>query len=191
MLVRIGQPVDHGFDAPLGLLSDCHRRIERFLSTLLTIADRYRGAALAPADRAVLTSALDYFRTAAPRHSDDEEQSLFPRLRSSRDPKAGTALEILERLEAEHRVAEDHQDAVEVLGRRWLRENSLPAGDARSLREHLIALDRLYQRHIAVEDQELFPAAGRVLSPAELEEVGREMAHRRNVPFSPPPGIDR
>ena len=189
MLVRIGQSADHGFDAPLGLLSDCHRRIEKFLSMLVVVADARRGAELTPQDRDVLTAALHYFRTAAPRHSADEEQSLFPRLRSSNDAQARAAVARLDTLEADHRVAEDHQDAVDVLGRRWLRQGTLRAGDARSLREHLVALERLYRRHIAVEDRELFPAAQRLLSASELEAVGREMAARRDVPFTPPAGL--
>ena len=38
MLLKIGGPPEHGFDQPLGLLSDCHRRIEHFLFVLSTIA---------------------------------------------------------------------------------------------------------------------------------------------------------
>lgn len=185
MFVKIGQPVDHGFDAPLGLLSDCHRRIERFLEVLLTIADARRGAPLGPADAEAFAGALHYFRTASPRHSADEEHSLFPRLRASKDPDARAAIARLERLEADHREAEDHHDAVEVLGRRWLTNSRLSAGDARALREHLVALERLYRRHIGFEDLELFPAAARVLTDKELEAIGREMAERRQVALSP------
>lgn len=188
MLVKIGGPVDHGFDAPLGLLSDCHRRIERFLAVLVTIADVRRGGPLAPADRDAFAAALHYFRTAAPRHSADEEESLFPRLRASTDPAAKEALARLDALEADHRTAEDHHDAVHLLGERWLRLGALRAGDARRLREHLASLERLYRRHIGIEDHELFPAAGRALNASDLEAVGREMAARRNVPFLPPAG---
>lgn len=186
MFVKIGQRADHGFDAPLGLLSDCHRRIERFLGVLLTIADTRRGAPLTPPDGEAFAAALHYFRTASPRHSADEEHSLFPRLRSSNDPEARRAIDRLERLEADHREAEDHHDAVEALGRRWLANGTLPAGDARALREHLVALERLYRRHIGFEDLELFPAAARVLTEADLEAIGREMAARRNATFQLP-----
>jgi hemerythrin-like domain-containing protein len=182
MLLGIGHASDHGFDAPLGLLSDCHRRIEHFLEVLVVLADVRRGARLAAPDRAALERALEYFRTAAPKHAADEEQSLFPRLRSSTAAGARQAIERLDALEADHRLAEDHQDAVDVLGRRWLRAGTLKAGDARSLREHVVSLQRLYHRHIGVEDRELFPIAGRLLSAADLEAVGREMAARRSVP---------
>lgn len=188
MLVILGQQADHGFDAPLGLLSDCHRRIERFLRALSTIASVRRGAALAANDRQAFETALRYFETAAPRHSADEEESLFPRLRATGDAAAQAACATLDRLEADHRIAEQHHAAVDALGRRWLAEGTLPAAEVERLVEHLAALERLYGEHIAVEDRELFPAAGRLLSPAELEAVGREMAARRGVPFTPPPG---
>lgn len=186
MLVKIGQGADHGFGQPLGLLSDCHRRIEQFLAVLITIADRRNGTTLPVEDRHALESALRYFATAAPRHSADEEDSLFPRLRSSGDPAATAALDTLSRLEADHRVATAHHDAVDVLTRRWLSAGTLQPADADALVVHLGALEALYRDHIRIEDQELFPAAGRVLGPAELEAVGREMAARRNVPFAPP-----
>ena len=189
MLFKIGQGTDHGFDAPLGLLSDCHRRIERFLAALLTVARERRGAPLPDADRKVLEAGLHYFATAAPRHAADEEASLFPRLRASADPLAHAALDTIERLEVDHRVAEAHHTAVDGLGRRWLCDGMLPEEDAAEMVRHLDILQRLYHEHIHVEDQELFPAASRVLTPADIEAVGREMAACRNVPFTPPPGL--
>jgi hypothetical protein len=39
----IGRRPDHGFDEPLGLLSDCHRRIEDFLQVLITLAEQVNG----------------------------------------------------------------------------------------------------------------------------------------------------
>jgi hemerythrin-like domain-containing protein len=45
----------------------------------------------------------------------------------------------------------------------------------------LTQLQRLYERHIAVEDRELFPAAARVLGANDIQQIGREMASRRQV----------
>ena len=187
MLIRVGQRPDHGFDEPLGLLSDCHRRIERFLGVLVTIAGARRGRPLPAADRQALEHALEYFATAAPRHSADEEESLFPRLRASAAPEARAAMAAMDRLEAEHRAADEHHRVVDRLGRRWLEAGSLEEGAVALLLEHLVALERLYGAHIRLEDSELFPAAGRVLTGADLEAIGREMAARRNVPYQPPP----
>ncbi len=188
MLIRIGQHADHGFDEPLGLLSDCHRRIERFLTMLVTVAGTRRGGALDEGDRRALEAALRYFDTAAPRHSADEEESLFPRLRARTDPEAQAACDALDRLEADHRRAEALHERVARLTRQWLSTGTLAEPDASALTDDLAALERLYRDHIAVEDHEVFPAAGRVLGSAELGEVGREMAARRGVGFPPPPG---
>jgi hemerythrin-like domain-containing protein len=49
------------------------------------------------------------------------------------------------------------------------------------LRERLAQLQALYQRHIKVEDQELFPAAAQVLDRTQLRQIGREMAARRQI----------
>jgi hemerythrin-like domain-containing protein len=189
MLIRLGEGADHGFREPLGLLSDCHRRIERFLAALVSVAAR-GGASLAPQDRRLLETALHYFATAAPRHTADEEESLFPRLRASGDPQAATALDAVQRLEADHRRAEVHHAAVDDLGRRWLAGGTLPDTDAAALERHLEALQQLYGAHIDVEDRELFPTAARLLSQSELEAMGREMADRRGVPFDPPRELD-
>jgi hemerythrin-like domain-containing protein len=153
---------------------------------LATIATVRQGGVLPEADREALAGALRYFDTAARRHSADEEESLFPRLRATGDREALAACEALARLEADHRVAERHHDAVHALGTRWLADGTLPQDAARQLREHLAELEHLYREHIGIEDTELFPVAGRTLSAADLEAVGREMATRRGVPFTPP-----
>ena len=51
MPTQIGQRPDHGFDEPLGLLSDCHRRIEHFLDVLATITDEAAAGPLTPSNR--------------------------------------------------------------------------------------------------------------------------------------------
>ena len=40
MPISIGARPQSGFDDPLGLLSDCHRRIESFLGVLIRVVDR-------------------------------------------------------------------------------------------------------------------------------------------------------
>jgi hemerythrin-like domain-containing protein len=181
MPLQIGQRPDHGFAEPLGLLSDCHRRIEHFLQVLLMIDGDAAGGPLDDGPRAELEAALTYFATAARRHTADEEESLFPRLRAVSDPAIVDALDLLGRLERDHQEADRHHAAVDELGRRWLATGSLHPAEVRALRAHLAALQTIYQEHIGVEDRELFPAAARLLSSAQLLEVGREMAARRKA----------
>jgi iron-sulfur cluster repair protein YtfE (RIC family) len=179
MLLKIGQRSDHGFDQPLGLLSDCHRRIEQFLHVLITLAQQAAGSPLTDPQRAQLDAALTYFSTAAPRHTADEEESLFPRLKQSSDPAAAHALELLSRLEHDHADADRHHQAVAAIGRRWLQQGALQSGEITELRRHLAAVQAIYETHIAIEDRELFPAAARLLSRDEIHDIGSEMAARR------------
>jgi len=183
--IQIGGRPDHGFDEPLGLLSDCHRRIEYFLQVLCAVSERAAAGPLSPPQRADLDAALRYFATAAPRHTADEEESLFPRLRRSNDAAAAQALDAVARLERDHATAARHHAAVDALVRRWLEADALDAPHARELSGHLAALRTIYTEHIAIEDGDVFPAAGRLLSRDQLGEIGREMAARRAADTTP------
>ena len=189
MPMQIGQRADHGFAEPLGLLSDCHRRIEHFLQVLAIVAADAAGGPLTAEYRKALEGALRYFAVAAPKHTADEEVSLFPRLRDSADPTAAQALAALDALERDHDEAEEHHKAVDELVTRWLAHDHLPPEGAAELRERLTRLQALYARHIAIEDGEVFPAAARVLDAAQLGQIGGEMAARRQV--APARFIDR
>src|SRR4051812_845589 len=179
MPIRIGQHPDHGFDEPLGLLSDCHRRIEHFLQVLIAVAERSGATILSSRDRADLESALNYFSTAAPRHTADEEASLFPRLRESHDPDVARTLEHLAHLESDHRRADEHHRQVELIVRQWLEAGTANHDAVRALTAHLEALRAIYSPHIELEDRELFPAAHRMLSADQLRDIGHEMKSRR------------
>lgn len=186
MPVQIGSRPAPKDDA-MGWLTDCHRRIETFLGALVLIAERL-GAPLSPADRNGLETALRYFREAAPLHTEDEEASLFPRLRAlaapaaAGGPAAAEAAAVLERareLEAEHRRAETLHAAVERLGQRLLAGGNLPAAEAGEFRAAVAELRVVYARHIDVEDHAVFPAAARLIAAAEQTAMAGEMRRRR------------
>ena len=92
MGIQIGQKPSPTFAQPLELLSDCHRRVESFLRALILVAEQARGGTLNPIQREGLQTALRYFREAAPKHTADEEESLFPRLRQIEGPAVRTLL---------------------------------------------------------------------------------------------------
>ena len=181
MPIQLNRRPDHDFDEPLGLLSDCHRRIEHFLETLIAVHTQAGVGPLSASDRGALEGALQYFKTAAPRHTADEEESLFPRLRESGEPAAVQALSIIDDLEHDHDEANAHHEAVDVLVRQWLDGGTLTPAASADLGERLSGLRTLYQRHISVEDRDLFPAAARLLNEDQIGAIGREMAARRNV----------
>ena len=184
MLITIGSKPEADFSDPIGLLSDCHRRIERFLGVLVTVAAQAEGAALETEQRDALETSLRYFRLAAPTHTADEEESLFPRLRDSRDPRVQPAFSSFEKLRADHRVAEERHRQVEELANRWLSDGVLSVEDTSRLLRMLAGLIEFYAAHIAVEEQEVFPLAAAVLADSTLQLIGSEMAGRRGVAFT-------
>lgn len=181
MPITLGSRPEHGFDQPLGLLSDCHRRIERFLGILKSVIAQADGRALNEQERRAVETALEYFRTAAPRHTADEEQSLFPLLRASETPEAKGAMRIVHALEHEHTAANVAHAEVEFWYRRWLDLGPLAPPQIRKLAQVLQVLHELYQRHIEIEEREIFPLAGKVLAGQQLAQLGKEMAQRRGL----------
>jgi len=178
MPITIGAKKESDFDDPIGMLSDCHRRIERFLDVLARVAERGN---LDGESRAAFEAALRYFRDAAPKHTADEEESLFPRLRALGDPALLGLLAQVDALEEDHVCANRKHEEVERLGRRWLDEGALSAEEMARLLEVLRQLQQLYSHHIAAEDREIFPAAKAALQAADCQAIGGEMAARRGV----------
>jgi hemerythrin-like domain-containing protein len=179
MPVQIGSKT-HNFTDPTGLLSDCHRRVEMFLKMLEAVAAVIDRLATDQTSRA-LESALRYFEQAAPKHTADEEESLFPRLRQIRNPEIESALARLDRLEDDHRRAAPLHDVVDRLGMQYLSEGGLSHPEVREFRDAVAGLAVMYKQHIVVEDELVFPLASRMLSVSEKVAVANEMADRRKV----------
>ncbi|HEY3267009.1 MAG TPA: hemerythrin domain-containing protein [Armatimonadota bacterium] len=181
MQINMSVQPGHDWTQPLGLLSDCHRRVEKFLGIIAQAAAGLNGGALDAGSREALAKALTYFRQAAPMHTADEEESLFPRLRAADTDEARAALAQVDGLEDDHRTADWQHAEVDALGNCWLAEGTLREDDARRLTELSLGLQEHYRGHIALEDTVIFPLAGRAIPERELLEVGREMAIRRGL----------
>lgn len=181
MPVQIGARVESDFTDPVGMLQDCHRRIERFLGVLRVLGEQARGTPLTPDQRTALETSLRYFREGAPRHVQDEEVSLFPRLRHQRNAKVAAALAIVERLERDHSTVEAWHRKLDALGSCWLKEGVLDPTSTSRFQQLTRQLSELYEEHIHVEDNELFPLAASALSRSDLHIIGQEMARRRGA----------
>jgi hemerythrin-like domain-containing protein len=181
MPITLGSKPQAGFTDPIGLLSDCHRRIERFLSALISVAAQARGGELTKEHREAVEVALRYFKQAAPRHTADEEESLFPRIRRLPEEEARDVVARLESLNEGHATAADAHLQVEVTFDRWLSEGRLSSQDWHKLNELLAELSEFYRGHMAIEEGEIFPLAARLLSKEDLQRIGREMAERRGL----------
>jgi hemerythrin-like domain-containing protein len=179
MPVQIGAKAHH-FTDPTGLLSDCHRRIVMFLETLGAVAEVIERPPTEEVARA-LESALRYFSQAAPKHTADEEESLFPRLRQISNPDVTSAFSKLQELEEEHRWANLLHAEVEQLGVEYLSEGRLSRPEVDTFRTAIRDLRSMYERHIGIEDGIVFPLAARLLTEQDKSAIAEEMAGRRKV----------
>lgn len=177
MPVQIGAKLDSGFDDPLGMLHDCHRRIERFLSILCDVAERAHARALTAEEASAIRAALAYFREGGRRHTADEEESLFPRMRAL---APADALDPLERLERDHREAGQLHDDVDRLYSLWLSaESPFDPAQQPSLLNKTRRLRALYAAHIQAEETAVFPRAAQILDREALRAIGSEFRARR------------
>jgi hemerythrin-like domain-containing protein len=160
-----------GFDQPLAMLRACHERIQRQCATLAKLVAHLRSDGLTDSARQAAANIRHYFATAGRQHHADEEQDLFPRLRT--EPELTGLLDTLVR---EHAVMESLWQRLEPL---------LAAPDTiRDLDAFAQLTDEfntVYTQHIARENGELLPRAEKILSSEAQRELGARMAARRGV----------
>ena len=176
MAVQIGARPDSGFDDPIGMLKDCHRRIEHFLDILVRVAQQAQGRALSSEERGAVEAALHYFGESGPRHTMDEEESLFPRLRElGPDAVFGE----VQRLESDHGEAAAIHDEVERLFAKWIVESRLTPDEGVRLAAITGELQQLYKKHIQIEEEQVFPFAAAQLDRNTVATMGAEFKARR------------
>lgn len=169
-----------GFEVPLEMLAACHGRVEGQCATLRRLVVHLAGHGADPQAREAAAAVMRYFDTSAVHHHADEEVDLFPALVESMAGSDAVCLhELTASLTAEHRELERRWRAL----RRPLEQ--VAAGHASALPDdEVLGFIGLYERHIAREEAELLPMAGRLLSDAELDRIGLAMRARRGA-FEP------
>jgi hemerythrin-like domain-containing protein len=174
MAVQIGAKPDSGLDDPIGMLKDCHRRIEHFLEILCVVANRAAGRGLTSEETAAVQAALVYFRVGGQRHTADEEESLFPRLRAE-----SVKSEELSGLEEDHRQANHLHAEAEGLFAVWISAAGLSQDHQLRLQSCTEQLKLLYAEHILVEERIVFPRAAQMLDSRVIAAIAQEFRSRR------------
>jgi len=177
MGVQIGAKPDAGFDDPLGMLKDCHRRIEHFLEIVCMVAGRAEGRGLTGEETSAIQAALNYFRNGGPRHNADEEESLFPRIRAA---SLANELREIRALEHDHRDAEQVHVRVDALYSAWISSGALTPEEHSELAAATGKLKALYAQHIEIEEKVVFPRAAEMLNPRAIAAMGQEFKERRS-----------
>ena len=158
---------------PFVRLESTHRRIEQRLAALEQAASEVDDSALRPDALGTIYDVMGFLARGAVRHHEDEERSLFPRLREV--PELG---ELLKVLEEEHRVHDAVYAELAAYVRAWPDEGPDRAGEAH-LRALVRRLGEVYAAHIQREERELFPVARRLLGADVVATMGAEMIARR------------
>ena len=150
------------------MLLACHDRVRRSLDLLLRLQAH---AATHGADTQARDAARDvlrYFDLAGPKHHEDEERHVLPRLHA-----AGLG-ELADRLAADH-TEMNRQWAALRPALQALQEGSGQGLDAAACQ----AYAALYAGHMAAEEGQAFPVAAHGLDASALAAMGAEMAGRR------------
>jgi len=170
-----------GFDQPLELWQACHERIARMNNMLQRLVEYLKTHPVDKDAGVTAASVLRYFEEAAPRHHEDEEIDLFPRLQArlrtrSRGPAAEHIGVAIQSLLADH----EQMHALWLALREPLRR--VEAGEEPQFDDAQVTLFiTRYRAHMEVEDREIAPALRRMLTAKDLREIGRAMAERRGV----------
>jgi hemerythrin-like domain-containing protein len=167
-MIRIGEP-SATLDTPVEHLMACHRRIEQRLDTLLAAAghlEHDRANALA-----AIARCLQFLDSNGAMHTEDEEASLFPRLRPKLSPEELTYIDSLE---------QQHKQAEAIYAELKRLVEYLSAASVDQYRDCVTRLRALYREHIQSEDEILTRLARRSLTDTELAAISTEMRQRRN-----------
>ncbi len=177
------EPPAAGFDQPFALLLGCHGRIERMDRLLVRLLAHVRQRGCNAEARQAATKVLRYFDIAAPLHHEDEELHVFPLLRE----RGGSGfVELLDGLEADHRELATLWQTL----RPWLEQAEAGTATAAdpAVADAATRFGALHATHIALENTRIFPAAEAIADADWRLAMGRDMAARRGVAWTPDAG---
>jgi iron-sulfur cluster repair protein YtfE (RIC family) len=171
--VHVADPIEH--------LLHCHERIER---SLITIQNAVASLRLTdPVLRTEAAAALDYelstLQLLTKLHIQDEEQSLFPRLRARLRDDSGALTALLPELESHHRENENIFRELANCIRKLSTESGQQADAQLSRLETLVTkLENLHRPHMKLEVEQVLANCRQYLTETDLAAMQKEMRQR-------------
>ena len=158
------------------LLLACHQKIRHFSQVSVRLAHAH-GISEAEVRQAA-DGLLRYFTVALPLHEADENLSIYPRIRNAAPPPelAGPAADAM----VDQHLAID--EVVERLIPLWTMVKAAPdklpelSGEMCGLAKRL---QELFDAHLRLEEETIFPALQKYLPQPELDVIVQEMQARR------------
>lgn len=168
-----------GYEAPFDMLHACHERVQRMLSLLQRLHQHVQTHGADEQSHQAARDIMRYFDQAAPQHHLDEERHVFPSVLAL-EQEALT--QVVERLQADHH---DMEAAWARTRECLLQLLSLEADGVlpwcQQAQPVFAAFARIYDRHIADEEQLVFPVSQRSLGQQALQAMSQDMMRRRGV----------
>lgn len=165
----------------IDLLIECHGRIRQFTDISIRLAEA-EGAPLEEI-REAAKRLVRYFTIALPLHSEDEDDSLHPRLSASKAPPE--VKDAIDEMVKEHGPIHQTIDELVILWEKLV-DNPERHDELRPrLGEHAERLSLLFEPHLAKEETIIFPAAKSHLGQEELDAILEELRARREAAMRP------
>jgi hemerythrin-like domain-containing protein len=173
-------PVPTGFDKPLEVLRLAHERVRRMVEMLVLLREHLLDHGADSPGLVTARTIREYFEQDWPRHLQDEEADVLPRLQARlRDRATAGAATLRETIDS---VLEQHRAFEPLLARILALLHDIESGTAQRLHEPAVtAFVHLYRIHIALEEDVLGPAFAKLLTAQDLRDIGRAMARRRET----------
>lgn len=167
-------------DDPLEHILACHEQIERRLVTLahaaMTVAFS-EGAMLADA-AAALGYEVEVLEAIDRLHTEDEEESLFPRLRANLKPDLSVLDPLMASLEHQHQNEQAAFAKLKAAVKALAAAGTQPSEAAGSCEDLVRELAAVCGPHMALENESLLPLVRKALTAADLDAVRAEMRQR-------------
>jgi len=169
---------------PLRHLVVCHDRIEEHLQILEKVVPLLRSDSEQKRREAreALDRALQFLDAMGHLHTQDEEESVFPRLLAASREDRSVVTELTTMLESQHREKEAVFAKLGALVDAFPPAPAPPSPEQATRFEGLASnLVDLYRVHIMVENQRLISLSEDNLKPSDLREILQEFLARRSA----------
>lgn len=160
----------------VSMLLGCHERIRYFTGIAVRLASSQN---LPPTDIAGAAEKIHrYFTIALPLHEADENESLHPRLRAAA-PQGELAGPAADAMVEQHRSIDEIVERLVPLCELLTSNPAMHEVVAPELQQLSTALQQMFDSHLKLEEETIFPAMRKYLTEKQLAEILLEMQSRR------------
>jgi iron-sulfur cluster repair protein YtfE (RIC family) len=179
-------PFRADFTKPLDVLFHCHQKIGANLEALRIASEDLRKSKGENFQKRFgeIDVTLTHFATTGMKHTLDEEESLFPRIREHSGTIVSEVFAVVGQLEIQHKRAASIQESLSKMSLDMATDEELDEKKLDLFSDLSESLYDLYRPHIQMENEFVFPSAAEILSKDELLAIGREMYQRRKPSIS-------